>query len=77
MAERWVERSIEDLVLRAWRPFLVNRGPCHNWDTTPTRGISAAPLMGNQVELLSLSAVGLSLSQTPGAVISLNNSLDK
>ena len=27
MAERWAERSIADLVLRAWCPFLVNRGP--------------------------------------------------
>jgi hypothetical protein len=31
MAERWAERSIADLVLRAWCPFLVNRGPCRNW----------------------------------------------
>jgi len=48
MVERQAERSIADLVLRAWCPFLVSGGPCHNWDTT-TRGISAARPSANQV----------------------------
>lgn len=72
MAERQAERSIADLVLRAWCPFLVNRGPVsllqYNTKQRDTRG--AVP-SANQVEPVNLGAVALSLSQTPKAVIYL------
>jgi hypothetical protein len=76
MAEHWAERSVADLVLRAWCPFLMNRGPVSQLDTTPTRGMPAVPpplsqTVGDHVEPMSLGAVGLSLSQSLRTVICL------
>jgi hypothetical protein len=77
MAERWAERSVADLVLRAWCPFLMNRGPVSQLDTTPTRGMPAVPppisqTVGDHVEPMSLGAVGLSLPQSLRTVICLD-----
>jgi hypothetical protein len=72
MAERQAKRSIADLVLREWCPFLVNRGPVSPLRyNTKQRDTHAAVPSANQVEPVSLSAVGLSLSQSPKAVIYL------
>jgi hypothetical protein len=41
-------------VLRAWCPFLINRGPVSQLGTTPTRRILAMPsALGNQVNLVN------------------------
>src|SRR5882757_2264529 len=51
MAERWAERSIADLVLRAWRPFLVNRGPVSQLGYNTNQGnIRGGAPSANQVE---------------------------
>ena len=72
MAERQAERSIADLVLRAWCPFLVNRGPLSQLEyNTKQRDTRGAVSSANQIEPVSVGAVGLSLSQTPKAVIYL------
>ena len=72
MAERWAERSIADLVLRAWCPFLVNRGPVSQLGYNTNQGnIRGGAPSANQVGPVSLGAMGLSLPQTPKAVIYL------
>jgi hypothetical protein len=75
MAERWAERSVADLVLRAWCPFLMNRGPVSQLDTTPIRiPRGARPIsqtVGDRVGSMDLGAVGLSLPQSLRAVICL------
>ncbi len=69
MAESQAECSIADQVLRAWRPFLMIRGPVsqlrynNKQGNTPRRRPSGKPSQAN-----GFGAVGLSLSQSPRAV---------
>ena len=71
MAARWAGRSVEDLALRAWRPFLMNRGPVAQLDPPLTRRLAAMPastrLLVNHGEPLSFGRSGIESTPKPQA----------